>query len=76
VDHTHPGAGTNIVLNFGNCTGCTTLLTPDKHHLDATGKEAVTASVPDAAANSAVPVTGMVNIAGGPTLSINAAPVH
>jgi hypothetical protein len=76
VDRAHPGAGTNIVLNFGSCDGCTMLLTPNQHHLDNTGKETVTVSVPDAAANSSVPVSGMVNISGGPTLSINAAPVR
>lgn len=73
----YPNAATNIVLNFGSCSGCTLLLTPQQgYHLDGTGHEAVTVTVPAAAANSTVPVGGMIEIARGPSLSIAAAPVQ
>jgi hypothetical protein len=77
VARSYPNAGTNIVLNFGNCGGCTLLLTPQQgYHLDGSGHESATVTVPAAAANSSVPVGGMINIAGGPSLSISAAPVR
>jgi len=73
----YPRASTNILLNFGSCAGCTRLLTPAQgYHLDATGREAVTVTVPAGAANGTAPVSGMVNIAGGPALSLSAPPVR
>jgi hypothetical protein len=77
VARAYPNAATNIVVNFGSCSGCTLVLTPQQgYHLDATGHEVVTVTVPSAAARSSAPVGGMINIAGGPSLTISAAPVR
>jgi hypothetical protein len=73
----YPSSATNIVLSFGTCSGCTLLLTPQQgYKLDASGGEAVTVTIPVSAANSSVPVSGMIQFAGGPSLSISAAPVQ
>ncbi|HEY7340803.1 MAG TPA: hypothetical protein VH591_07980 [Ktedonobacterales bacterium] len=71
----HPNAGLNILLSFG-CSSCTFDWTPAQAKLDANGYFSITYTVPAAAANSQVPISGMINISGGPTLSINAAPVQ
>jgi hypothetical protein len=72
----YPGAGLNIVLSFG-CNNCTLLFTPQQgYKLDGGGNTTINYTVPAAAANSQVPISGMINITGGPTLSIDAAPVQ
>ncbi len=73
----YPNATLNIVINFGTCNNCTLLFTPQQgYKLDASGNASITYTVPAGAANSQVPISGMINIGGGPTLSINAAPVQ
>jgi hypothetical protein len=77
VARAYPNAATNIVISFGTCSGCTLVLTPQQgYHLDATGHELVTVTVPSVAAHSGAPVGGMINIASGPSLTISAAPVR
>ncbi len=73
----HPNATLNVLISFG-CNSCTLLFTPQQgYHLDASGNATISYTVPDAAANSSVPISGMINIGGGgPTLSIYAAPVQ
>jgi hypothetical protein len=53
------------------------LFTPAQgYKLDAGGNASISYTVPAAAANSSVPISGMINIGGGPTLGIQAAPVQ
>jgi hypothetical protein len=75
----HPGASLNIVLSFGVCANnqnCTLLFTPDKYSLNASSTATITYTVPAAAANNTAPISGMIQVSGGPTLSILAAPVQ
>jgi hypothetical protein len=75
----HAGAALNILINFGSCTGggsCTLDYPPGQFSLDASGNARVPYTVPAGAAHSATPISGMVNIANGPSLTINAAPVQ
>jgi hypothetical protein len=70
------GASLNIVLSFG-CNSCTLLFTPQQgYKLDGAGNATINYMVPAAAANSQVPISGMINITNGSTLSIDAAPVQ
>lgn len=74
----HGGASLNILINFGTCpagSSCTVLYPPGQYSLDASGNASVPYTVPAGAAHSATPISGMVNIANGPSLSISAAPV-
>ena len=71
----YPGAGLNILLSFG-CNSCTFDWTPAQAKLDANGNFSISYTVPPGAANSQVPISGMINISGGPTLSIDAAPAQ
>lgn len=73
----YPNATLNIVLSFGSCNNCTYLFTPQQgYKLDANGQASITYTVPAGAANSTVPISGMINIGGGPSLGIDAAPVQ
>lgn len=72
----YPNASLNIVIGFGSCNNCGVIFPPGTYSLDASGNATVSYTVPAAAANSTTPITGMINIGGGPTLSINAAPVQ
>jgi hypothetical protein len=73
----YPNATLNIVLSLGSCDNCTMLFTPAQgYKLDGGGKASISYTVPAAAANSSVPISGMINIGGGPTLGIQAAPVQ
>jgi hypothetical protein len=72
----YPNATLNIVLSFG-CDSCTFLFTPAQgYKLDASGYSSISYTVPAGAANSIVPISGMINIGGGPTLGIYASPVQ
>lgn len=72
----YPNATLNILISFG-CDSCTLLFTPAQgYKLDASGNATITYKVPAAAANSTNPISGMINIGGGPTLSIYASPVQ
>ena len=73
----YPNATLNIVLSLGSCDNCTFLFTPAQgYKLDGSGNASISYTVPAAAANSTVPISGMINIGGGPTLGISAAPVQ
>jgi hypothetical protein len=75
----HGGAALNILISFGTCGGagsCTIDYPPGQYSLDASGNARVPYTVPAGAAHSATPISGMVNVANGPSLSINAAPVQ
>ncbi|HEY7984407.1 MAG TPA: hypothetical protein VID73_09575 [Ktedonobacterales bacterium] len=75
----HGGASLNILINFGSCPGggsCTVLYPPGQYSLDSSGNATVPYTVPAGAARSTTPISGMINIGNGPTLSINAAPVR
>ena len=73
----YPNATLNIVLSLGSCDNCTLLFTPAQgYKLDGGGSASISYTVPAAAANSTVPISGMINIGNGPTLGIEAAPVQ
>jgi hypothetical protein len=73
----YPNAALNIVLSLGSCDNCTYLFTPQQgYKLDATGNASISYTVPAGAANSTVPISGMINISGGPSLGIQAAPAQ
>jgi len=75
--HKYPNATLNIVLSLGSCDNCTLLFTPAQgYKLNGSGDANITYTVPAAAANSTVPISGMINIGGGPTLGVEAAPVQ
>jgi hypothetical protein len=71
----YAGHSLNILLSFG-CSSCTFDWTPDKNFLNGSGDYSVTYTVPAGAANSQTPISGMINIGGGPTLSIYAMPAQ
>jgi hypothetical protein len=75
VDRHAPGSSLYVVVNFGPCgSTCTWLLYPS---LDGAGTWSYTATVPSAASNSGVPITGMVKVqSNGNTMLINAEPVQ
>ena len=72
----YPGASLNIVIGFGACDSCGIDYPPGAYSLDSKGNASIGYTVPAGAANSTVPISGMVNIGGGPTLGIQAAPVQ
>jgi hypothetical protein len=73
----YPNATLNIVLSLASCDNCTMLFTPAQGYtLDGAGNASITYTVPAEAAGSTVPISGMINIGGGPTLGIQAAPVQ
>jgi hypothetical protein len=72
----HAGATLNVVIGFGTCNNCGVVFTPGTYSLNSSGSVSISYTVPAGAANSQVPITGMINISGGPTLSIYAAPVQ
>ena len=62
----YPNATLNIVLSFG-CDSCTFLFTPAQgYKLDASGYSSIGYTVPAGAANSIVPISGMINIGAAP----------
>ncbi|MGE5333728.1 MAG: hypothetical protein ACM3N4_03435 [Nitrososphaerota archaeon] len=72
----YPNAALNIVIGFGSCNNCGIDYPPGTYSLDASGNASIGYTVPAGAANSTVPISGMINIGGGPTLGIQAAPVQ
>ncbi len=73
----YPNTGVNIILSFG-CVGagCTLDYTPSQAVTDASGNLSLSYTVPAAAANSSVPISGYIQPQGGPQVSIYAAPVQ
>ncbi len=73
----YKNTGVNIIINFG-CSGdgCTLDFTPDSTQLDGTGNLYLSYTVPAAAANSQVNITGFIQPQGGPQVPIVAAPVQ
>jgi hypothetical protein len=69
--------GVNIILSFG-CTGngCTLDYTPSQEVIDGSGNLSISYTVPAAAANSQIPISGFIQPQGGPQVSIYAAPVQ
>jgi hypothetical protein len=80
VARAYAGAPINIVLSFGVCSGtsgCSYVYSPASgYHLDASGSLSISFTVPKDAQPGAAPVSGMINITGGPTVGISAAPVQ
>ncbi len=76
----HAGATLNVVLSFGICANnqnCTLLFTPDQgYHLNSSATATISYTVLAAAANNTAPISGMIQVSGGPTMSILAAPVQ
>jgi hypothetical protein len=76
----HAGAALNVVLSFGVCANnqnCTLLFTPSQgYQLNASATASIPYTVPAAAANNTAPISGMIQVSGGPTMSILAAPVQ
>ena len=61
---------------FG-CDSCTFLFTPAQgYKLDSNGNAQIGYTVPAGAANSIVPISGMINISGGPSIGIYASPAQ
>jgi len=73
----YKNTGVNIILSFG-CTGpgCTLDYTPSVAQFDGSGNLSLSYTVPAAAANSQVPISGFIQPQGGPQVSIYAAPVQ
>jgi len=73
----YKNTGVNIILSFG-CTGagCTLDYTPSQAITDGSGNLSLNYTVPLAAANSQVPISGFIQPQGGPQVSIYAAPVQ
>jgi hypothetical protein len=72
----YPNMSLNILLSFG-CSSCTFDYTPAQgYKLDANGYFSISYTVPAAAANSQVPISGMINIGGGPSFGFAAAPAQ
>jgi hypothetical protein len=71
-------APVNVLISFGNCTSpCTYTFTPAQgYKLDGSGSIQISYTVPAVAANNDAPISGMVNIQGGPNFSFEAAPVQ
>jgi hypothetical protein len=74
----HARASLNvIVLNFGICANnanCT--FTPSQSYkLDSSAQASIPYTVPAEAANNTAPISGLINVSNGPSLSILAAPV-
>lgn len=80
VDKKHPGAATNVVIEFCSASSCAQVYPPNAgYKLDGSGVETISFTVPDQAANSTTPVSGMISIYGTNgtiTMSILAAPVQ
>jgi hypothetical protein len=72
----HASAALTISITFGTCSACTVAYPAGQYSLDASGNARVSYTVPAGAAHGTTPITGTVNIASGPTLVINAAPVQ
>jgi hypothetical protein len=73
----YAGAQLNILLNLGSCSdNCTYDWPPGTYALDTNGNVTITYQVPHDANVNPTPISGMVNIAGGPTLSIQGPPVQ
>lgn len=73
-------APVNVLISFGVCNpstvSCTYTFLPSQYSLDGSGNITLSYTVPAAAANNTAPVSGMVNIQGGPSFSYTAAPVQ
>jgi hypothetical protein len=70
----YPNVATNIILSFGNCptnNDCTQLYTPASYKLDASGTETISFTVPADVQVNGPPVSGPIELAGGPTVGIN-----
>ncbi|MGZ3663990.1 MAG: hypothetical protein ACXWQR_09830 [Ktedonobacterales bacterium] len=77
VDKKHPGASTNVVIDFCSASSCAQVYPPNAgYKLDGNGMETISFTVPAEAANSTTSVSGFISITGGPTMSIAAAPVQ
>jgi len=80
VDTAYPGASVNVVLSFGVCSGnssCSDVYSPaGGYALNGNGALTISFTVPANAQPGAAPVSGMINISGGPTMGIAAAPVQ
>jgi hypothetical protein len=73
----HAGAQLNILLSLGSCSdSCTYDWPPGTYSLDSNGNATITYAVPGDANVNATPISGMVNVAGGPTLTIQGPPVQ
>jgi hypothetical protein len=69
----------NILISFGNCANganCTLPFLPNQNHLDGNSSITVSFTVPAAAANNTAPVSGMLQVQGGPSFRFAAAPVQ
>ncbi len=74
----HARASLNIVLNFGICANnanCT-FTSSQGYKLDSTARASIPYTVPAEAANNTAPISGLITVSNGPSLSILAAPVQ
>jgi hypothetical protein len=71
----YPNAGTNILVNFGNCTKnsvCTIDDPPGQgFNLNGSGVETISFTVPKDVEVGGPPVTGEIGLSSGPTVGIN-----
>jgi len=69
------GHSLNVLIEF-NIQNCTLDFTPaNAPPLDGSGRADLSYTVPACGANSSYDIGGMINVSGGPTTGINAAPV-
>ncbi|MEO7003648.1 MAG: hypothetical protein ABI068_17605 [Ktedonobacterales bacterium] len=72
----YAGHSLNILIEF-NISNCTLDFTPaNTPPLDGSGRANIGFTVPACGANSQYDIGGMINVSGGPTTGINAAPVQ
>jgi hypothetical protein len=73
----HAGAALNVTLNFGICANNQNCTLPNQsYQLDSNATATIQYTVPAAAAHNTAPISGSIQVNGGPTLSVLAAPVQ
>jgi hypothetical protein len=75
TDRAHPGHTLNVVLNLGSCGSCTKLYPPGTYSLDGSGALTISYQVPSDA-NTGTPISGMIQISGGPSTGFSGPPVQ
>jgi len=75
-DRAHPNHTLNVVLNLGSCGSCTMLYPPGTRSLDGNGSLTISYQVPGDANVGGAPISGLIQISGGPSLQFTGPPVQ